>query len=397
MLEIPIPLDRFDGSEFGDFLWQNLFGLTLPPDEFERCRTAQYAALSPPWRAMHATALLPWPRRYAKIDTAGYDVLLAQTPWPGMVDPRTQLVVRYHDSVPVFLSHTLKQPRLERSCYLSTLRANAKAAVFACVSAATKTKLLLIYPELERRSFVVHNCIAPDYFPASATRETIADIVMSRVDSSTGPQSGPSVRSATFHKVHVTPDHFRFILMVGTLEPRKNHLGLLAAWEALRLQLRSAPALVLVGSPGWKSERVLRAMRNWQQRGQLFHLSDVPPSEMRILYSTAEAVVCPSVYEGFDLPAIEALCCGAVVAASDIDVHREMLGDAAAYFDPYSTTSMCETLMHVLAEYKQKELRKKSLQRAQRFGASHTHRQWQEVFEYCRAEQAKKKAPWSVA
>ena len=137
-----IPVDRFDGAEFGDFLWQNLFAMTLPPDEFERCRVARYATLSPPWSAMHATAFVPWPRRYAKIDTAGYDVLLSQTPWPGTVDPSTQLVVRYHDAVPVFLPHTLKQPQSDQFFHMSALQANAKAGAFACVSDHSRTKLL---------------------------------------------------------------------------------------------------------------------------------------------------------------------------------------------------------------------------------------------------------------
>jgi glycosyltransferase involved in cell wall biosynthesis len=387
MLGISIPLGQFDGTEFGDFLWQNLFSMTLQPDDFEACRTARYATLSPPWRSMHATSFMPWPRRYAKVNTSGYDAFIAQTPWPGTVHPRTQLIVRYHDSVPIFLPHTLKQPRLMRSFYLSALISNAKSAIFACTSASTKTMLLRIHPELERRSFVVHNCIAPDYFPAPTTREAIADIVASRAAASKR-SSGIFDRQNSASELRVKPEDFRFILMVGTLEPRKNHLGMLNAWQALRLRLPSAPALVFVGSPGWKDQHLLRAMRSWQERGELFHLSDAPASEMRMLYSSAQAVVCPSVDEGFDFPAAEAICCGGVVAASDIAVHREMLGEAAAYFNPYSTGSICDTLLQVLTEDKQKDLRQKSLQRRELFGASHTRDQWQEIFEYCRAQRS---------
>jgi glycosyltransferase involved in cell wall biosynthesis len=183
----------------------------------------------------------------------------------------------------------------------------------------------------------------------------------------------------------VVPKDFRFILMVSTLEPRKNHLGLLAAWEALRQKSASPLALVLVGSPGWGNKNLLRAMQKWQQQGELFHLSAVPASEMRTLYAAADAVVCPSVDEGFDLPAVEALCCGGAVAASDIPVHREILGDAAAFFDPYSTERMCEALVGMLAEDTQKELRRKAVLRAASFDASHTRRQWELVFDYCRA------------
>jgi hypothetical protein len=385
MLGARIPLDGFDASEFGDFLWRSLFFMTLPPDEFERCRTARYATLWPSWRALHATAFVPWPRRYANIDTSGYDVFLAQTPWPGTVDPRTQLVVRYHDSTPVFLPHTVKQPRLHQFSHMSALQANAQTAAFACVSEHVKTKLLQIFPELGPRTFVVHDSISADYFPPSPARDVVPDIVTSRIDALSEPQLGSSDHRRAFYDAHVRRD-FRFILMVSTLEPRKNHLGFLAAWESLRSKSAFPLALVLVGSPGWGNKNLLRAMQKWQQRGELFHLSAVPPAEMRTLYATADAVVCPSVDEGFDLPAVEALCCGGAVAASDIPVHREILGDAAAFFDPYSPERMCDALVGVLAEDMQKELRRKAVLRAASFDKSHTRRQWELVFDYCRAK-----------
>jgi len=125
-------------------------------------------------------------------------------------------------------------------------------------------------------------------------------------------------------------------------------------------------------------------MRKWQERGELFHLSAVPPSAMRALYAGAAAVVCPSISEGFDLPAVEALSCGGAVAASDIPVHREILGDAAAYFDPYSVGGMCEALLQVLGEERQKELRRKALLQAAKFNRSGVRLQWESLFEYCR-------------
>jgi len=386
---LTMPLDEFEGAEFGDFLWQSLFSKTLAADEFEHCRNSRYATLSPPLRAMRATALLPWPRRYARVDTSRYDVLIAQTPWPGLVHRQTQLVVRYHDGVPLFLPHTVKQPRRHQKYQLHALAANAKSALFACVSNSAKAKLLCIFPELESRSFVVHDCVAPDYIPSSPRREAIVEIVASRIEPSSEPHFGSVQRRSSFYRVHLSAQNFRFILMVGTLEPRKNHLGLLASWEALRLKSAGAPALVLVGSPGWQNERVFGAMRTWQQRGLLFHLSAVPSSEMRLLYAAAEAVVCPSIEEGFDLPAVEALCCGGVVAASDIPVHREVLEEAAAYFDPYSPQGICQTLSRILSADSQKELRDKALLQAAKFDKSNILRQWEEVFEYCRSRRSK--------
>jgi hypothetical protein len=74
-LGVQLPLDGFDGTEFGDFLWQALFSSSWSPADFERCRQARYATLWAPWSAMHGTALIRWPRPYARVDTSGYDVL----------------------------------------------------------------------------------------------------------------------------------------------------------------------------------------------------------------------------------------------------------------------------------------------------------------------------------
>lgn len=174
MLRISIPIDEFDGTEFGEFLWQKLFAPSFPAAEFERCRTVPYATLSVPWQSMHETALFSWPRKYAAVDTSAYDMLLAQTPWPGTVHPRTQLIIRYHDAVPIFLPHTVSHPRWSQFLHLSPLKENIRdGAIFACVSEFTRASLLRIFPELEQRCFVVHNCIAADYFPAPAVPRTI--------------------------------------------------------------------------------------------------------------------------------------------------------------------------------------------------------------------------------
>jgi glycosyltransferase involved in cell wall biosynthesis len=383
---VRIPLDRFEGAEFGDFLWQTLFWASLPSSEFERCRTARYASLWSPWSAMHVAALFPWSRRYPLIDTSGYDMLIAQTPWPGRVDRKTRLVIRYHDAMPVFLPHTVKEPRLHSLFHLSALKQNAKHAVFACVSAHARDSLLKIFPHLEKRAFVAFDGIAEAYFPGSATPKAVARIIASRIDATTELQPRP--RANSVESTEIEREDFRFVLMVSTLEPRKNHLRLIAAWEALRIKLQQRIALVFVGSMGWGNDRLLRAMRGWQMRRELFHLSALPPSEMRILYAAADAVVCPSVAEGFDLPSVEAMRCGGAVVASDIAVHREILGDAALYCDPYSDASICDALMRLLTDQgAQQDLRSKARIRATAFDKSKIRQQWDEIVDFCRIQQ----------
>ena len=385
-LGLGVSLDQFDGTEFGDFLWQSLFSKSLPSSEFERCRTAQYVALWAPWRSLHATALVPGFHRYAHVDTRGYDIFIAQTPWPGTVKAQTRLVIRYHDSVPVFLPHTVKQSRLHQFFHMSALSENVKSACFACVSEFSRSQLLKIFPELEKRAFVIYDCIGDEYLPSNESREAVTSIIANRIDPSTEPYFGNLANRKAFYDVHLPAGDFRYILVVGALEPRKNYLGLLKAWERLRSLPDRPTAIVAVSSAGWNNSALESALHRWQTRGELFHLSSLPSSEMRALYSSAEAVVCPSVSEGFDLPSVEAIRCGAAVAASDIPTHREILGEAALYFDPYSADSMSDTIARFLGNGQVKASMRSTIEnQALKFSKSIVSDQWHHMLESCRA------------
>ncbi len=137
--------------------------------------------------------------------------------------------------------------------------------------------------------------------------------------------------------------------MVSTIEPRKNHLSLLSAWESLRTSFDPDLQLVLVGSIGWESESIMRRLKPWLKRGGLHLLEDVPAQELRLLYRHARCVVCPSFYEGFDFSGVEAMRCGGVVLASDIPVHRDVYGAASEYFNPYSVEDLEQALAGLMS------------------------------------------------
>ena len=126
-----------------------------------------------------------------------------------------------------------------------------------------------------------------------------------------------------------TPE--RYVLHVGTIEPRKNIELLLAVWEAWAAEDRAAPALLLCGRRGWKSDALHEAFARAAAAGWLRHPGYVDDDTLAALYRRALAVVCPSRYEGFGLPLVEALAAGTPVVASDIPVFREVAGDAAVF------------------------------------------------------------------
>jgi alpha-1,3-rhamnosyl/mannosyltransferase len=122
-----------------------------------------------------------------------------------------------------------------------------------------------------------------------------------------------------------------FGLHVGTLEPRKNIVALLQAWRLVRQRLAEPPALVLCGRFGWKTREIQREVRLAAREGWLQHLGYVTEGELASLYREASLVILPSLYEGFGLPAVEAMFADTPLVCSDIEVLREVAGDAALY------------------------------------------------------------------
>ncbi|MDX1501715.1 MAG: glycosyltransferase family 1 protein [Thermoanaerobaculia bacterium] len=148
------------------------------------------------------------------------------------------------------------------------------------------------------------------------------------------------------------PDHVpeSYGLHVGTLEPRKNILGLLAAWDRLHELVADPPTLVLCGRFGWKADAIRAAVERATAAGRAVHLGYVTEEELAALYRRARVVVFPSLYEGFGLPAIEAQQAGAPLVASDIPVLREVAADGALDAAPDRPDELAATIARLLAE-----------------------------------------------
>ena len=376
----------FDSKGFEDFIWSTLFSKTLPASEFKDITAAKYAILRAPWGVMHEVGLGGgFFRKYLRINTKGYDFFLAQTPYPARMSHGTRLLVRYHDAIPIFFPHTIPDTSLHQATHYWTLKENIKrGAYFVCTSEATRKDLLEIFPQAEKNSCVIHDVVSHNYFPEAVTREHLSTIIKARIDDGTEPKFLTSRERLNFYKRSVDPKTLRYIMMVSTIEPRKNHMKLIGAWEKIRLNKEFEDIkLVLVGGLGWSYDKITMAMKPWQEQGLLFHLARVPSGDLRALYSGAEAVICPSLAEGFDLSGIEAMLCGAPVVASDIPVHREVYGEHASYFDPYSTMNLAEQLEQVLImeEKKREMLTEKAMLYAERYKKDTISHKWAELFE----------------
>lgn len=159
----------------------------------------------------------------------------------------------------------------------------------------------------------------------------------------------------------------RYVLFVGGADPRKNHQVFLeaAAFQKARLQ---SLTLVLVGSPVHPFGNYVESARSLGLSGQVLCPGRLAMADLQLLYSCAEVFVFPSLYEGFGMPVLEAMACGAPVVTSDSTALAEVAGDAAVLVDPRDAKAVGEALVRVLEDASLRaSLKTKGFDRAKQF------------------------------
>ena len=160
----------------------------------------------------------------------------------------------------------------------------------------------------------------------------------------------------------------RYILFVGTIEPRKNIEGLVKAYSLFPRAFRQAIPLVIVGKRGWNFENVDQMVEQLGLKNNVRFIGFIPDSELPGLYQSAGVVVYPSWYEGFGLPVLEAMSYGTPVITSNRSSLPEVVGDAAILINPEKPQEIAQAIKKVLSDSKFREiLCHKGLQRAKEF------------------------------
>jgi glycosyltransferase involved in cell wall biosynthesis len=142
-----------------------------------------------------------------------------------------------------------------------------------------------------------------------------------------------------------------FILFVGTLEPRKNVPTLIRAYDLLRRETEIDVPLILVGGKGWIYDDIFATIDQLGLRGHVRHLSGIFDEELAHLYHGAGVLVTPSFYEGFGLPALEAMHCGCPAVVSRRGSLPEIVGpDGLMIDDPEDVTAWADVLHRILTD-----------------------------------------------
>lgn len=217
----------------------------------------------------------------------------------------------------------------------------SRADAIIAISECTRRDLIAAYGVPPEKVTVVYEAAAPHFVPTPA--DEVAR-VRARYD---------------------LPE--RFLLTVGTIEPRKNLSRLLAAFEIVARQ-GLADAWIIVGRPGWLYENFFAQLEASPLREKVILPGFVPDADLPAVNSAATVAVLPSLYEGFGLPVLEAMACGTPVVCSDASSLPEFGGDAARYFDPTDTEAVTVALSEVLSDAALcREMGRRGRQQAARF------------------------------
>ena len=261
---------------------------------------------------------IPMKLRYDKPD-------LLHVQYTGPLSCSVPLVVSVHDVS--YLEHPQYFTRLRSRQLRFTVKRTVEAAArILTPSEFSRRAILRNYKLDERKVVVVPNAVSSYFRPVE--RESAAALVEEKFGI-----SGP------------------FVLTVGDLQPRKNHLGLLHAFEETLRQHPHLPhRLVFVGKETWYSKVLHRAVMRSNVAGRVHFTGFVEDADLLQFYGACDLFVFPSFYEGFGLPILEAMACGRAVACSSATAMPEVANAAGILFDPYSVPEMARAIGDVLLD-----------------------------------------------
>jgi glycosyltransferase involved in cell wall biosynthesis len=257
--------------------------------------------------------------------------VLARRPWPSLLHSLDHVaplwgpwksVVTLHDLA--FLLYPATHAAASRAYYAATGESVRRAERVIAVSQRTASDAVRLLGVDPARIRVVHEAAAPGFGPRPRDQLT------------------PLAQRLGFDADPRRP----YVLFVGTLEPRKNLPLLLEAFALLRRQLDAQ--LLLVGARGWLDEPIFAAHASSRVGDAARFLGRLDEEDLAVLYSHAGVFVLPSLYEGFGLPVLEAMVCGAPVVCSDAGPLPEVAGDAAVLLKPENPAAWASAMFDVL-------------------------------------------------
>ncbi len=271
---------------------------------------------------------------------------------------KVKTVVTVHDLSALkfpFLFHVKSRLYWE----LLTKRYIKSADKIIAISNSTKEDLIDFFGVSEEKIMVIHLGVNESFLKMGDDTRKIKDILK---------------RSGVF-----LSDADKVISSVGTIQPRKNYVRLIKAFEILGKN--QDLKLLIAGRRGWKTDEIFDYMKRSEVGDKIHYLGYVLDDALPALYKASDLFVYPSLYEGFGLPPLEAMACGTPVITSNTSSLPEVVGDAGIMVDPYDVKGLGEAMCEVLeSDTLQRRMRRKGLERAKKFSWEKTARETVETY-----------------
>lgn len=254
--------------------------------------------------------ILPWLLHSYKIDVLWSPDFFA----PLFVSKKTKIVLTIHDLAYIRFSETMNCKLVKRFNFYFT-RSVKRANKLLTVSEYIKTEIFTYIPESRSKQITVSSNGKPSWIL---------------------PQTYKATKRS------------EYLFFAGNFEPRKNIINVIKAMELL-FKEKIIVQLHLSGNSGWKNETVHMHIQNSPIKENIVFLGYLPEQELFAQYCNCKAFVFPSLYEGFGMPVIEALCCDCLVLTSKGTVMQDICGEAAIYFEPLDPKDIAEKIKMIFS------------------------------------------------
>lgn len=367
---------------YEDSIWRTYFQKTLASSDRALVAEQDFAFTNLSVQLLNERMALPF-FNPPVLDTRGFDFLVTSDARPFRPSPGTTLILRYHDPIPMAHPDTMDNADAVRQHYLQIERSR-HTGYFVCNSKATEEALVDIFPAVKNRATTIPYAL-PDAPPPPPRAIPVAEIIRTRLSPAcVAEEKQPtSVLKGVLQRANIDKP-FRYIMWLTSLEPKKNTIGVIRAWERVKYTWAPDLKLIIAGKPAWRYHDILRAMKGRFLEGELLHVEDLPFVEIQSLYRSAECFVFPSFAEGFGFPPMEAMQCGTASVVSDIPAHRWVMEDAVLYADPYDDQSIANQIRRLVVDEGRMGLREQLIANGkrvlERYKPQRVGEQWLELF-----------------
>jgi glycosyltransferase involved in cell wall biosynthesis len=311
--------------------------------------------------------------RLPKIDKmlGGVDVFFAPHFLLSPVSKDCRRIITFHDLSFEYFPEFFPWRKRYWHAFLNPRRRALEAEKIIAVSGSTKNDLVDLYNLPEQKIKVIYSGVGEEFEKLKINPPAGGE----KFHPAGGHPKGEKIKEK-----YNLPE--RFILYFGTIEPRKNLVGLIRAYEIFREKYKIDDfKLVIAGSRGWLDKEIISADNNSEYHRDIIFTGFVAPGDKVYLYNLTSLFIYPSFFEGFGFPPLEAMACGVPTITSNTSCFPEVIGEAALMVDPYNFEEIAWAMNEVFSdEALKKDLIERGFKQAKKFSWDRCARETLEFF-----------------